>query len=38
MNGAGLWTAITELWDIFQSEESSVRGIFSYENNALFQS
>ncbi|RSL46543.1 hypothetical protein CEP54_013813 [Fusarium duplospermum] len=36
MNGAGLWAAITELLDIFQTEGSSVRGVFSCGNNALF--
>ncbi|KAI8716188.1 hypothetical protein NCS52_00911800 [Fusarium sp. LHS14.1] len=36
MNGVGLWAAITELLDIFQSEESTVSGVFSCGNNALF--
>ncbi|CAG9950214.1 unnamed protein product [Clonostachys rosea f. rosea IK726] len=36
MNGAGLWSSITELLDIFESDSSSVQGVFSCGNNALF--
>lgn len=33
-NVAGLWSSITELLDIFNSEESAIRGAFSCGNNA----
>ena len=35
MNGAGLWTAITGLMDIFASEDG-VQGVFSCADNSIF--
>ena len=34
MNVAGLWSSITELLDLFNSDSSAVRGAFSCGNNA----
>ncbi|KAM5350359.1 hypothetical protein ACJ41O_006864 [Fusarium nematophilum] len=36
MNGAGLWSSITELMDIFANDSSSVQGVFDCGSNALF--
>ncbi|KAM5341201.1 hypothetical protein ACJ41O_015310 [Fusarium nematophilum] len=36
MNAAGLWASITELLDLFDAEDSSIRGVFSCGNNAQF--
>ncbi|KAK7408131.1 hypothetical protein QQX98_009722 [Neonectria punicea] len=36
VNGAGLWSSITELIDSFNSEDSAISGVFSCGNNALF--
>ncbi|KAF5020005.1 hypothetical protein F66182_7970 [Fusarium sp. NRRL 66182] len=34
MNAAGLWAAITELLDIFDSADSSIQGVFSCGDNS----
>ncbi|KAF4982181.1 hypothetical protein FZEAL_2159 [Fusarium zealandicum] len=34
MNGGGLWSSITELLDIFNSDSSQVRGVFSCGDNS----
>lgn len=34
MNAAGLWSSITELIDIFDSDSSKVRGAFSCGDNS----
>ncbi|KAF4470752.1 neutral amino acid permease [Fusarium albosuccineum] len=36
MNAAGLWASITELLDIFASDDSTIRGVFSCGSNAQF--
>ncbi|KAH6897341.1 transmembrane amino acid transporter protein-domain-containing protein [Thelonectria olida] len=35
-NGAGLWSSITELSDLMNSDDSSVSGVFDCGSNALF--
>lgn len=35
-NGAGLWSSITELNDLMNSDDSSVQGVFDCGDNALF--
>ncbi|KAF4974601.1 hypothetical protein FZEAL_8528 [Fusarium zealandicum] len=34
MNAAGLWASITELLDLFNADDSSIRGVFSCGSNA----
>lgn len=36
MNAAGLWASITELLDLFNADDSSIRGVFSCGSNAQF--
>ncbi|KAK7415430.1 hypothetical protein QQX98_005881 [Neonectria punicea] len=36
MNGAGLWSSVTELLDLFNADDSSIRGVFSCGSNAQF--
>ncbi|KPM39513.1 hypothetical protein AK830_g7039 [Neonectria ditissima] len=36
MNGAGLWSSLTELLDLFNADDSSIRGVFSCGSNAQF--
>lgn len=36
MNGAGLWSSITELLDIFAAKDSNVQGCFDCGDNSLF--
>lgn len=36
MNAAGLWASITELLDIFNGDDSAVRGVFSCASNGQF--
>ncbi|KAH6891467.1 transmembrane amino acid transporter protein-domain-containing protein [Thelonectria olida] len=36
VNGAGLWSSVTDLMDAFDSKDSSVTGVFSCGNNAVF--
>ncbi|KAH7145653.1 transmembrane amino acid transporter protein-domain-containing protein [Dactylonectria estremocensis] len=36
INGAGLWSSITELIDLMNSDDSSVQGVFDCGDNALF--
>ncbi|KAG5657866.1 hypothetical protein KAF25_007899 [Fusarium avenaceum] len=35
MNGGGLWSSITELLDIFENDQSSIRGVFSCGDNSI---
>ncbi|KAM0415713.1 hypothetical protein ACHAPT_013329 [Fusarium lateritium] len=36
LNAAGLWASITELLDLFNADDSSIRGVFSCGSNAQF--
>lgn len=36
MNGAGLWTAISGLLDIFNNEEGEIKGVFTCADNSIF--
>lgn len=36
LNGGGLWSSITELLDTFADENTTVQGIFSCGDNAIF--
>lgn len=36
MNGGGLWSSVTELLDLFEADDSSIRGVFSCGSNAQF--
>ncbi|KAH8706355.1 transmembrane amino acid transporter protein-domain-containing protein [Ilyonectria robusta] len=36
INGAGLWSSVTELIDLMNSDDSSVQGVFDCGDNALF--
>lgn len=36
MNGAGLWTAITGLMDIFNNDEGEIKGVFTCADNSIF--
>ncbi|KIL87053.1 n amino acid transport system protein [Fusarium avenaceum] len=35
MNGGGLWSSITELLDIFENDQSAIRGVFSCGDNSI---
>ncbi|KAK7402449.1 hypothetical protein QQX98_011810 [Neonectria punicea] len=36
INGAGLWSSVTELIDIMNSDDNSIQGVFDCGSNALF--